>query len=133
MFVKSLTLLLAASYAVIADVKIGTPVAGGNYTAGVANFSLQWVDSGTPPITLNISSYQVFLCAGGNEASNFVSQLVTQSYSFGKPHGTDGIPSTRSDWGYSAKAIRPKYLLTMMAMTLLSLLRPYTPVWVPVC
>lgn len=78
MLVTYFMLLLAASYAVIADVKIGTPVAGGNYTAGAGNFSLQWVDSGTPPMTLNISSYQIFLCAGGNDASNFVSQTLAQ-------------------------------------------------------
>lgn len=64
--------LLAAFFApfAFADVKFTTPAAGGSVAAGT--ISVQWTESGVAPSISDLSTYQLFLMVGGNEATNAV-------------------------------------------------------------
>ncbi|KAL9112524.1 MAG: hypothetical protein Q9227_003095 [Pyrenula ochraceoflavens] len=64
---------------VFADVKFTTPSAGSTSTGGSA-LSIKWTDSGDEPKLSTLVSYQLFLCAGGNEDSEYIqlSTLVAQ-------------------------------------------------------
>lgn len=80
MLIRSLLALLAtaAPYA-FADVKITTPAPAAQLTAG-SELSVGWVDSGSAPSISDLASFEIFLCAGGNDASNFVRSLVTWEF-----------------------------------------------------
>ena len=71
MLIRSLTLLLASAPLVFGDVKFTIPAAGASI-AGGGTISVGWTDSGTAPSITDLSSYQLFLCAGGNDPTNFV-------------------------------------------------------------
>ena len=79
MLIRLFALLAAAAPFAFADVQITTPAAGAQLTAGSV-LSMAWVDSGTAPSISDLSSYQIFLCAGGNDATNFVSHLNIWRY-----------------------------------------------------
>ena len=65
-----LLLLAAVAPYASADVKFTSPAAGGTATGG-STLSVQWEDSGTKPALSDLTTYQLFLCAGGNDqASN---------------------------------------------------------------
>jgi hypothetical protein len=57
---------------VFADVKFTSPAAGG--TIAGPTISISWEESGTLPKISSLASYQLFLCAGGNEDSNYVTR-----------------------------------------------------------
>jgi hypothetical protein len=61
---------------VSADVKFTSPAAGATVTG--PTISISWEESGTSPHISDLASYQLFLCAGGNDASNYVN-LTCQS------------------------------------------------------
>ncbi|KIW05872.1 uncharacterized protein PV09_03072 [Verruconis gallopava] len=55
----------------IADVKFTSPAAGSSH-AGGGSLQVTWEDSGTAPALSDLTTYQLFLCAGGNDASSIV-------------------------------------------------------------
>jgi hypothetical protein len=55
---------------VFADVKFTSPAAGA--TVSGPTISIEWEESGTLPKIADLASYQLFLCAGGNDQSSFV-------------------------------------------------------------
>lgn len=55
---------------VFADVKFTSPAAGA--TVSGPTISIEWEESGTVPKIADFASYQLFLCAGGNDQSSFV-------------------------------------------------------------
>lgn len=57
-----------------ADVAFTSPAAGASITG--TTISIAWQDSGTAPALTDLSSYQIFLCGGGN-TDNTYTQLVT--------------------------------------------------------
>lgn len=59
-------LLLAISPFTIADVEFTSPAAGASVPGGTV-ITVQWKDSGDAPSISDLKSYQLFLCAGGNE------------------------------------------------------------------
>lgn len=54
----------------LADVEVTAPQPGDTITG--LSLQIQWKDSGKAPSLANLASYQVFLCAGGNQDSNYV-------------------------------------------------------------
>ncbi len=64
-------LLAALPLCVFADVRITSPEAGGTIRAGTS-LTIEWEDSGETPPLDTLLSYQLFLCAGGNEAGSYV-------------------------------------------------------------
>ena len=74
MLLNWLYLLAALTPSALADVKFTTPAAGASVPAG-GTFAVEWKDSGTAPSVSDLASYQLFLCAGGNDAVNFVRVL----------------------------------------------------------
>lgn len=66
-----LYLLAAVAPFAFADVKFTVPAAGAPIPAG-GTFAVEWKDSGVAPSISDLASYQLFLCAGGNDASSFV-------------------------------------------------------------
>lgn len=74
MLLNLLYLLAALAPSALADVKFTTPAAGASVPAG-GTFAVEWKDSGSAPSIADLASYQLFLCAGGNDASNFVCNL----------------------------------------------------------
>lgn len=74
MLSRLLVLLTSAAPFAFADVKFTTPAPAAQLIAGSA-LSVGWIDSGSAPSVSDLASYQVFLCAGGNDASSFVCSL----------------------------------------------------------
>ncbi|KAG8531515.1 uncharacterized protein KY384_003144 [Bacidia gigantensis] len=52
-------------------VQFTTPSAGAT-VAGGKTMQVQWKDSGDDPPLKDLQTYQLFLCAGGNEDENFI-------------------------------------------------------------
>jgi hypothetical protein len=53
-----------------ADVSFTKPIAGSWNPAGT--LQVAWADSGTAPVLTDFVSYQLFLCAGGNDAASIL-------------------------------------------------------------
>jgi hypothetical protein len=70
MILRSLWLLATVVPYVVADVQFITPKAGGTVKAGA--LTVEWKDSGDAPPLDTLLSYQLFLCAGGNEDGAYV-------------------------------------------------------------
>jgi len=64
--------LLAATFLSFsrADVKVVSPEAGDTITG--LNLAIQWKDSGKSPAISALANYQLFLCAGGNDESDYI-------------------------------------------------------------
>jgi hypothetical protein len=62
----------------LADVLFTSPSAGSVVEADSA-FSISWVESGFSPPIADLTSYQLFLCVGGNDASSIVQLLMVSS------------------------------------------------------
>jgi hypothetical protein len=73
----SLILLLLFFKLCLADILFTSP-SPGSVQANGAPLSISWVESGLSPLISELSSYQIFLCAGGNDPSGII-QLVTVS------------------------------------------------------
>ena len=80
-----LFLLAAAVPYTLADVEFTTPDAGGT-VAGGSTLKVAWKDSGTGPKISDLQTYQLFLCAGGNDQSSFVRPRPSQRYNRIKGH-----------------------------------------------
>ena len=72
MIFRLLTLLAAVAPYAFADVEFTSPSAGASAVGGEL-LQIAWKDSGTAPPITQLQSYQLFLCAGGNDAGSFVS------------------------------------------------------------
>ncbi|KAJ9611082.1 Cell wall synthesis protein kre9 precursor [Cladophialophora chaetospira] len=53
-----------------ADVQVVSPQAGDTITG--LNLEIQWKDSGKTPPIAQLANYQLFLCAGGNDESDYI-------------------------------------------------------------
>jgi hypothetical protein len=51
---------------VLADVRFTKPAAGASIAGGTV-LQVEWEDSGDAPSISDLTTYQLFLCAGGNE------------------------------------------------------------------
>lgn len=72
MLIRLLLLLGTVAPYVLADVEFTTPSAGGT-VAGGSTLKVEWKDSGKSPAISSLQTYQLFLCAGGNDEASFVS------------------------------------------------------------
>ena len=70
MILRSLWLLATLTPYVFADVEFTSPKPGATLKAGA--ITIEWKDSGETPPLDTLLSYQLFLCAGGNEGSSYV-------------------------------------------------------------
>jgi hypothetical protein len=70
MILRSSWLLATLVPCVFADVKFTSPAAGA--TVSGPTISIEWEESGNPPKIADLASYQLFLCAGGNDKSSYV-------------------------------------------------------------
>jgi hypothetical protein len=68
----SLAALAALTRFVTADVEFLAPVGGANFTGG-GSLAAAWKDSGEKPALADLLTYELFLCAGGNEEGTYVS------------------------------------------------------------
>lgn len=77
MILRCLPLLVALIPCVVADVKFTGPPAGSTITG--TTISMKWEESGDSPPISELASYQIFLCAGGNTATDYIplTTLVT--------------------------------------------------------
>ncbi|KAL9603468.1 MAG: hypothetical protein Q9219_001155 [cf. Caloplaca sp. 3 TL-2023] len=68
-----LRLLLLATLApyACADIQFTSPAAGGTLQAGKP-ITAKWKDSGDGTALADLKTYTLFLCAGGNDADNFI-------------------------------------------------------------
>ncbi len=71
MLIRLLILLAAVAPYTFADVEFTTPAAGAT-DAGGQVLKVAWKESGTSPPISSLQTYQLFLCAGGNDANSFV-------------------------------------------------------------
>ena len=71
MLLRVLFLLAAVAPYTFADVEITSPSAGATAVGGQL-LQISWKDSGTAPPINKLQSFQLFLCAGGNDAGSFV-------------------------------------------------------------
>jgi hypothetical protein len=88
-----LILPLAALVAIVpfasAGITFKSPKAGATLTAGTA-IQVEWTESGDGPKLTDMTTYTLFLMAGGNKAGEFVSALhsrwalncITRGYGF---------------------------------------------------
>ena len=59
------------SYPVNADVEFTEPKADATIKGGSV-ISIKWKDSGDSPKISSLINYEIFLCAGGNDAADYV-------------------------------------------------------------
>jgi hypothetical protein len=71
MILRCLWLLAVLPFA-FADVKITSPAPGDIITGN--SLTIEWEESGNSPPISDFASYAMFLCAGGNEDTNYVSR-----------------------------------------------------------
>lgn len=83
------SLVLCATFAALAQagIEFTKPKAGDTLTAGTA-LGVQWQEGGDGPSLSDLTTYELFLCAGGNDAGTFVSQGrackgLTKTYTLG--------------------------------------------------
>lgn len=72
MLIRYLTLLALIAPAIFADVNFVTPAPGASIPGGGKTISVSWVDSGEDPPLASLTTYTLFLCAGGNDAPSQV-------------------------------------------------------------
>lgn len=66
-----LIFIAALAALTIADVKFTSP-SGGATVAGGKTVEVKWKDSGDDPPLDDLETYQLFLCAGGNEQDTYI-------------------------------------------------------------
>lgn len=72
MLIRFLTLLAALAPLTFADVEFVTPDAGASVAGGGKTLTVEWKESGEKPPISSLTTYTIFLCAGGNDAANQV-------------------------------------------------------------
>lgn len=119
---KSVLLLAAAAaHLVLADVEFTSPSAGATLTGG-STISVKWKDSGTSPPISDLLTYQLFLCAGGNDAGSFVSltPLVFVTLTDGRlrlPDRYNSCHSKQKEISAQETPLRVPYKQTLEART----------------
>ncbi|MCJ1277317.1 hypothetical protein MMC21_005129 [Puttea exsequens] len=78
MLLRLLSLIAAVAPYTLADIQFTSPSAGSTVTGG-QTLKVSWKDSGDKPPMSDLSSYQLFLCAGGNDADSFIQLAPVQS------------------------------------------------------
>ncbi|KAF2019257.1 hypothetical protein BU24DRAFT_418844 [Aaosphaeria arxii CBS 175.79] len=76
MLLTPLALLTALTTLVSADIQFTSPKAGSTIAGGTA-VTIEWKDSGDGIAIADLTAYDLFLCAGGNDASTII-QLPVQ-------------------------------------------------------
>ena len=71
MLMRFLPLLAVMAPYAFADVQFTSPSAGAT-VAGGTTLDVEWEDSGDKPPISQMTTYELFLCAGGNDEDNFV-------------------------------------------------------------
>lgn len=85
MILRRLWLLASFVLSVFADVKFTKPEPGATIEAG-GTLTIEWEESGESPSLDSLLSYQLFLCAGGNDDGTFIplkTLVPTGSFSTG--------------------------------------------------
>ncbi|KAL9131115.1 MAG: hypothetical protein Q9217_000877 [Psora testacea] len=79
MLIRLFAFLAAVASCVLADVEFTSPSAGAT-VAGGKTLAVEWKDSGDKPPISQLTTYQLFLCAGGNDQESFIqlAPIVTQ-------------------------------------------------------
>lgn len=72
MLIRFLTLLALLAPTILADVEFVTPAPGASLAGGGKTISVSWKDSGEDPKLASLTTYTLFLCAGGNDAASQV-------------------------------------------------------------
>ena len=70
MILRRLALLAALLPLTFADVEFTTPGAGKSVSG--LTLDVEWKDSGDKPKLSELATYQMFLCAGGNDEGDYV-------------------------------------------------------------
>jgi hypothetical protein len=70
MLIRSISLLSLLASVVLADVQFVKPTAGASISGGGSTLSVSWEDSGDDPPLSSLTTYTLFLCAGGNDAAS---------------------------------------------------------------
>jgi len=90
LFILPLSLLATVFQFASADVQFTSPAAGATLPGGGA-ITITWQDSGSAPSISDLSTYQLFLCAGGNAAGTFIQlAAVTTSGTFASGNTAEG-------------------------------------------
>lgn len=85
-----LSLLATVLQFASADVQFTSPAAGATLPGGGA-ITVTWQDSGVAPSIADLSTYQLFLCAGGNDAGSFIQlAAVTTTGTFANGNSAEG-------------------------------------------
>ncbi|KAK4693390.1 hypothetical protein P7C71_g4002, partial [Lecanoromycetidae sp. Uapishka_2] len=71
MLIRLFVLLAAVAPYTFADVEFTSPSAGATEAGGQV-LKVEWKESGTSPPISDLQTYQLFLCAGGNDATSFI-------------------------------------------------------------
>ena len=77
MLIRLFLLVAAVAPYAFADVEFTSPDAGSTATGGSV-LSVEWEDSGSQPPISDLTSYQLFLCAGGNDAASIVRKFFNE-------------------------------------------------------
>ena len=78
----------------LADVKFTSPSGGSSVTGGQP-LKVQWKDSGDDPPLKDLQTYQLFLCAGGNDPDNFIQLApLAEKGQFSAGNSVSGTVST---------------------------------------
>lgn len=72
MLFRYLTLLALIARDVFADVQFVTPAPGASIASGGKTLLVSWAESGEAPPLASLTTYTLFLCAGGNDAASQV-------------------------------------------------------------
>jgi hypothetical protein len=73
MILRTLMLLATLLPFAFADVEFTSP-SGGDSISGL-KLDIEWKDSGDEPKISEMATYQMFLCAGGNDEGTYVKML----------------------------------------------------------
>ncbi|OCL14200.1 beta-1,6-glucan boisynthesis protein-like protein [Glonium stellatum] len=112
MQLRLLALLAAITPFAIADIEFTTPTAGAKLTGG-GSINIAWKDSGNAPSISDLMTYQLFLCAGGNDDGTFIQLTsITQSGTFANGNKAVGTISA----GVGASTPSNAYFLKIISV-----------------
>jgi hypothetical protein len=85
LLVRSLLMAIAVCRLAWADVQFTSP-SGGDQLDGSSTITVEWKDSGVSPSIADLTTYQLFLCTGGNDDP--VRTFLTQAAGIFADHET---------------------------------------------
>jgi Ser-Thr-rich glycosyl-phosphatidyl-inositol-anchored membrane family len=71
MLLAPISVVLALLAIAHADVQFTSPAAGAVLPVGIP-LTITWIESGITPLISELSSYQLYLCAGGNDPTTIM-------------------------------------------------------------